>query len=142
MPRKKEDRHDAAHIARRLGQRLRVLRKAAQMTQAKVSDAIGLTTEAFARIERGISLPSYPTLMRICSALGTTPNVLLTDVRDDLPEYALGGEPGQEEVPQAEIAALVYDLRSLDPRVVRDLGRVVKTMRDLLASAGSGARVA
>ena len=121
MPRKKEDRADATRIAKRLGQRLRLLRKATQLTQEKVSDLIGLTTEAYARIERGISLPSYPTMMRICGALGTCPDVLLTEMKEELDGYDVSAADADDP---GDLAALVYDLKRMDPRLVRDLSLI------------------
>ena len=119
MPRKKEDRAQAQRIAQRLGSRLRGLRKSGHRTQDDVSTAIGLTTEAYARIERGLSLPSFPTLMRICTALDTRPDLLLLEeaVHD-----------GSEDV-TSELAALNGELRHLDVKVVRDISRLARTLR-------------
>lgn len=120
MPRKKEDRADAQRIAQRLGLRLRGMRKAGHRTQDDVSSAIGLTTEAYARIERGLSLPSFPTLMRLCTALETRPDVLLLDEPMR--------EQGAEDV-TTELAALNGELRHLDVKVVRDISRLARTLR-------------
>lgn len=120
MPRKKEDRAQAQRIAQRLGSRLRGLRKTGHRTQDDVSTAIGLTTEAYARIERGLSLPSFPTLMRICTALETRPDLLLLE------------EISQESVSEdvtSELAALNGELRHLDVKVVRDISRLARTLR-------------
>lgn len=120
MPRKKEDRAQAQKIAARLGTRVRALRKVTHRTQDEVSGAVGLTTEAYARIERGLSLPSFPTLLRLCSALETRPDVLLLD------EPTL--ESGSADV-TSELAALNGELRHLDVKVVRDIGRLARTLR-------------
>ena len=120
MPRKKEDRAQAQRIAQRLGTRLRGMRKAGHRTQDEVSSAIGLTTEAYARIERGLSLPSFPTLMRLCTALETRPDVLLLE--------DLSHDTSTEDV-STELAALNGELRHLDVKVVRDISRLARTLR-------------
>ena len=120
MPRKKEDRAHAQQISQRLGGRVRQLRKTLHRTQDEVSNSVGLTTEAYARIERGLSLPSFPTLMRLCAALETRPDALLLEerVQDTLaPDVS------------AEIAALNGELRHLDVKVVRDISRLARTLR-------------
>lgn len=120
MPRKKEDRAQAQHIAQRIGSRLRGMRKSGHRTQDDVSSAIGLTTEAYARIERGLSLPSFPTLMRLCVALDTRPDLLLLDT--------LPADVAAHEV-STELAALHGELRHLDVKVVRDISRLARTLR-------------
>ena len=120
MPRKKEDRVHAQRIAQRVGSRLRSLRRASHRTQDEISNAIGLTTEAYARIERGLSLPSFPTFLRLCAALETRPDVLLLE---DVQAGVVG-----EDV-SSELAALSGELRHLDVKVVRDIGRLARTLR-------------
>ncbi len=120
MPRKKEDRAQAQRIAQRLGGRLRGMRKASHRTQDEISTAIGLTTEAYARIERGLSLPSFPTLMRLCTALDTRPDALLLE--------DAGHDGGSADV-SSELAVLNGELRHLDVKVVRDISRLARTLR-------------
>ena len=130
MPRRQEDRHDAVRIAKRVGTRLRLMRKKLHWTQDDVSERIGLTSEAYARIERGHSLPSFPTFLRLCATMHTRPDVLLVDANDEL--KAVGAEGGDESAATHEdIASLVFDLRQLDPRIVRDVGHLVRTFRDV-----------
>ena len=120
MPRKKEDRAQAQRIAQRLGTRLRGMRKSGHRTQDEVSSSIGLTTEAYARIERGLSLPSFPTLMRLCTALETRPDLLLLE--------EISHDASAEDV-SSELAALNGELRHLDVKVVRDISRLARTLR-------------
>lgn len=94
MPRRPEDRAEAVRIASRLGSRLRVLRASAGWTQDQLSERIGLTAEAYARIERGRSLPSFPTLLRLCDRLNVGPDTLLVAAVDDAPP-APGAELGR-----------------------------------------------
>ncbi|MSP91676.1 MAG: XRE family transcriptional regulator [Myxococcales bacterium] len=83
MPRRPEDRVEAGRIARRLGSRLRAIRLSLHWTQDQLSERIGVTSEAYARIERGLSLPSFPTLMRLCDMLNVGPDTLLVAASDD-----------------------------------------------------------
>jgi transcriptional regulator with XRE-family HTH domain len=56
---------------------LKQARKRAGMTQAEVGEAIGTNPEVYGRMERGIILPSVPTLLRLCMALGSGPHELM-----------------------------------------------------------------
>lgn len=67
MPSKPSDAAAARVLSSRIGGRCRLVREHRGMTQAQVAEKIGLATEAYARIERGLSLPSMTTLVRIAS---------------------------------------------------------------------------
>jgi transcriptional regulator with XRE-family HTH domain len=67
LPSKPTDAAAARVLASRIGGRCRLVREHRGMTQAQVAEKIGLATEAYARIERGLSLPSMTTLVRIAS---------------------------------------------------------------------------
>jgi len=77
MPVKPQDRDEADHLATHLGDCVRELRLAQRLTQRELAERIGLTTQAFARLERGLSLPSFPTLVRLCRVLRTSADHLL-----------------------------------------------------------------
>jgi len=128
MPRRQEDLNDATRISRRLGVRLRLMRKQLRWTQDELSERIGLTAEAYARIERGHSLPSFPTLLRVCRVLQTSPDVLLVDGQDE----GDGADVVTSNETSEHIAALVYDLRHMDVRVVRDVAQLVRTFRGVV----------
>lgn len=61
------------------GARLRALRTAAEMTQAALAEAVGLTANSLARLERGERHPSWDTVVRLAKALGVEPNDFLSD---------------------------------------------------------------
>lgn len=65
-----------------VGAGLRRSRLRLDRTQASVADEIGITVEAYSRVERGRSLPSYPTLIQACAALQITPDQLLLPAAD------------------------------------------------------------
>lgn len=62
-----------------VGNKLLALRKKRGMTQAETAEAAGLSDRAYADIERGAVTMRIDTLLRICDALGITPNDILTD---------------------------------------------------------------
>jgi transcriptional regulator with XRE-family HTH domain len=92
MPRRQGDQEVATEIARSLGRRLRYLRQHSGLTQAVVSSHVSLTPEAYARLERGRSLPSFPTLLRLANSMGVTIDALLGEAQSQLKG---GGEVGQ-----------------------------------------------
>jgi transcriptional regulator with XRE-family HTH domain len=81
MPRRAEDKKEAAEIAWRLGERARTARAKLNLTQEELSERVGVTPEALGRIERGHALPSFPTFQRLAAALGLSANELLTPER-------------------------------------------------------------
>lgn len=56
---------------------LRQARKRAGMTQVEVAAAIGTHPEVYGRMERGSVMPSLPSLLRLCLALGSGPHELM-----------------------------------------------------------------
>lgn len=66
-----------AELTRTIGSAARAARLARQLTQEDAADLIGVSPEFYARIERGRTLPSVPTLVRIASALQVSADALL-----------------------------------------------------------------
>jgi transcriptional regulator with XRE-family HTH domain len=64
-------------LARQIGLAAREARKGRQLTQADVAERIGTSVEFYARLERGGTLPSVPTLRRLAVALATSSDQLL-----------------------------------------------------------------
>ncbi len=77
MPPRPKDAAAARETAERLASALRTRRFDQQLTQGQLADRLDISIEAYARLERGQSLPSFETLLRICTTLGTTPDALL-----------------------------------------------------------------
>lgn len=84
MPRRHGDLEVANAIALSLGRRLRHLRQRAGWTQSHLSGLVSLTPEAYARLERGRSMPSLPTLLRLANVLQVTSDALLSDAQAQL----------------------------------------------------------
>lgn len=114
MPRRASDRDEADEIAKRVGERTRAARTALEITQEELSEKMGITAEALGRIERGVSLPSFPTFMKLCAALGRPPDALLLA---DQPRLA-AAPSSLKKVPKP-IPQLVRSLERLDARQQR-----------------------
>jgi transcriptional regulator with XRE-family HTH domain len=73
-------------LAASLGKAVRVARQQAQMTREQVAHAIELSPLAYARLERGLLIPSVEKLVRLSQLLHTPTDVLLGDVLSQLPQ--------------------------------------------------------
>lgn len=72
-----------------LGKRIRLIRKARHMTQARLAEEVDLSTNYIGYIECNKRTPSLQTLIDICYVLGCTPNDLFEDT---LPERSDSSE--------------------------------------------------
>jgi len=61
-----------------LGRRIRFARCERQLTQAALAEKAGVSTSFIGHIERGSRVVSLDTFVRICTALNTSPNALLS----------------------------------------------------------------
>ncbi len=57
---------------------MRAARKALGATQEDIAEALEISTEVYGRMERGATLPSLPTFVKITKVLGVSPNQLLS----------------------------------------------------------------
>ncbi|MDE6725092.1 MAG: helix-turn-helix domain-containing protein [Ruminiclostridium sp.] len=62
---------------KKLGERIAARRRELGLKQWQVNDMAGLSDKYLSNIERASSVPSVDVLMRLCSALDTTPDALL-----------------------------------------------------------------
>lgn len=60
-----------------LGEALRAARLRAGLQQTEVARLVEISRNAYSRLERGLMLPSVPTLFRLCTVVSATPNELL-----------------------------------------------------------------
>jgi len=70
------------------GMRLQAIRESRDMTQEQLAGKSGLSAHYIGNLEQGIRNPSSTSLLKLCHALGTTPNDLL---QDSLSEEMLKG---------------------------------------------------
>jgi transcriptional regulator with XRE-family HTH domain len=64
-------------LRRSIGIAARAARMSLRMTQAEVANAVDVVPEVYGRIERGMLMPSVPTLVAIAKALRVSPADLL-----------------------------------------------------------------
>jgi transcriptional regulator with XRE-family HTH domain len=67
---------DANALKRSFGRRIRCLRKAGDITQERLAESVGCSTEYISRIERGIVSPSFAVIARLAEALDVQPHAL------------------------------------------------------------------
>ena len=117
-------------LAESIGRAARKARRSLKLTQEDTAERIGVSAEFYARIERGHALPSVPTLVRICAALGVRPDILLNQsivVAGD----GIGADTKSElEAPVSadapEIRRVIRRLRKASPDALRLVTMVLK----------------
>jgi transcriptional regulator with XRE-family HTH domain len=115
------------HLAKSLGDTAREARKREGLTQADVAERIGVATEVYGRLERGLLMPSVPTLRRLCVTLRLAADALLALGPAEPPAWARAAPPPEQEPPQ--LRRLLRHLRKLSPEQLRALGNVAATLR-------------
>ncbi len=63
---------DDSKLATTIGKSARTARTALGLSQADVAEKLGLSLEFVGRIERGVALPSVPTLVSLAKVLGVS----------------------------------------------------------------------
>lgn len=69
---------------RAIGNKMLAIRKKAGLTQSETAEAAGLSDRTYADIERGTVNMRIETVLKICSALNITPDVLFTESNPSL----------------------------------------------------------
>lgn len=78
-----------SEAARILGERVRQHRLKFALSQDDVANLAGLNISNYGKIERGLSNPTFHTVLRIASVLGIDPSVLVEGLgQDTLPPSA------------------------------------------------------
>jgi transcriptional regulator with XRE-family HTH domain len=85
-----------------LGNAAKQARNRAGLTQEEVADGAGVATEVYGRMERGLMLPSVPTLLRLCLTLQSTPDVLMGFAPLPAPRQAHEASPVPPGLPDDE----------------------------------------
>ncbi|MBI5543541.1 MAG: helix-turn-helix transcriptional regulator [Deltaproteobacteria bacterium] len=102
-------------LAMALGDVARAARVRAGLTQADVAERVGIATEVYGRLERGLMLPSVETLRKLSRVLGIAADALL----------GLRGDSGAAEPPatyggeKPEVRRLIRRLKRLDAKQLR-----------------------
>lgn len=114
-------------LSKALGDEARLARQQAGLTQADVAERIGVATEVYGRLERGLLMPSVPTLRRLCVALRLPADVLLSLGKGPHPAWLEPPPLPQNEGPQ--MRRLMRHVRRLGPAQLRALSAVAATLR-------------
>ncbi|MCY1082345.1 helix-turn-helix domain-containing protein [Archangium lansingense] len=113
-------------MSKTLGEVARTARVQARLTQVDVAERIGLATEVYGRLERGLMLPSVPTLWRLCLTLRIPADHLLGFAVESPPQWALTPPAEQDD---AEVRRLMRSVRKLKASHVRTLSLMVAVLR-------------
>lgn len=70
--------HHLSEAARILGERIREQRLTFAISQDDVANLAGMNVSNYGKIERGLSNPTFHTVVRIAAVLGVDPGSLLT----------------------------------------------------------------
>lgn len=101
-------------VKRTVARNLKAAREDCHLTQAEAARIVGMTPQAISNYERGINSVDNKTLLKLCNAYGISPNRVLMDDIDTLPEksntipsnvstdYLLGQEKTSAPLPDAE----------------------------------------
>ena len=114
-------------LAKAMGDTARSARQRDELTQADVAERIGVATEVYGRLERGMLMPSVPTLRRLCVALRMPADTLLALGTSHAPSWAQESGPPVQEDPL--IRRLLRHVRKLTPHQLRALSLVAAVLR-------------
>jgi transcriptional regulator with XRE-family HTH domain len=127
-----------ARLAARLGDAARKARLQARMTQADVAERIGVATEVYGRLERGMMLPSVPTLRKLCATLRVDANELLALDAGEDPRWM--EEVASEDEDSPRLRRLLRILRRMDEAEISAMrviaGSLLKLKEGRAASPG------
>jgi transcriptional regulator with XRE-family HTH domain len=115
-------------LSKALGEAARAARKRGEMTQADVAERIGVATEVYGRLERGLLMPSVPTLRRLCVVLKLPADALLALGTAKAPLWAETLPPPPSQEPP-QMRRLLRHVRKLTPVQLRALSLVAATLR-------------
>lgn len=109
-----------ATLARKIGTAARKARDTLGFSQADAAERIGISPEFYGRIERGVTLPSTPTLVAMAEGLEVSTDVLLG--RTAGKQVSQRAARVVAETP--EVRRLMRRVRNADARTVRLLGEI------------------
>jgi len=118
-------------LARALGATARAARKQAGLTQVDVAGQIVMSSQVYARIERGEMLPSVTTLQELTVALGISADRLLELDHED----RQGVRQRRVQADSREVQQLIHRMRTLDPTGRQLLRLFLAALTRILAHA-------
>jgi transcriptional regulator with XRE-family HTH domain len=133
-----------AVLMKMIGENARKHRIARKLTQADVADAIGLSAEYYARVERGKAMPSIQTLHRMVLCLGSSADMFLGWTKHSDATEQMDGQSGSTALPlQAEarpLRRLLRQLRQASPRARAFVDHVLGEMEYILRDQTGGTK--
>lgn len=112
-------------LSKRLGEVARAARLQAGLTQVDVAERIGMATEVYGRLERGLMLPSVLSLWRLCVTLRIPADHLLGFSSEQPPSWA-PTPPVERE--SAQVRRLMRSVRKLKASQLRTLRLMVASL--------------
>ncbi|WP_257450784.1 helix-turn-helix domain-containing protein [Archangium lipolyticum] len=113
-------------LSKKLGEVARAARVQAGLTQVDVAERIGMAAEVYGRLERGLMLPSVPSLWRLCLTLRIPADHLLGLASEQLPQWAI--EPPAER-DGVQVRRLMRSVRKLKASQLRTLSLMVAALQ-------------
>ncbi|HWN66776.1 MAG TPA: helix-turn-helix domain-containing protein [Haliangium sp.] len=126
-------------LAVTMGQAARQARHARQLTQEQVSEQLGVSSEFYSRIERGLAHPSLETLLRMAEVLGVAVDALLGLDAGHAAARASFPLTSSEDPPV--VRRLAAELQEAAPSTVRLVRAILGELEELEATrrrAGRG----
>ena len=120
-------------LAAVMGHAARQARRARQLTQERVAEQLGVSSEFYSRLERGLAHPSLETLLRMTDVLDVTVDTLL-----GLDGGVAAAAPASFALTSADDAAVVRrlaaELQAAQPSTVRLVRAILGELEDLDAA--------
>jgi transcriptional regulator with XRE-family HTH domain len=113
-------------LSSKLGAVARAARLRAGLTQADVAERLGMATEVYGRLERGLMLPSVLSLWRLCVTLRIPADHLLGLASKKPPPWVLT-PPRERDEPQ--VRRLIRAVRGLKASQLRTLSLMVAALQ-------------
>ena len=126
------------HLAKTIGDAARVARRAHKLTQEDAADAVGVSSEFYARIERGKTLPSVPTLLQLAAALHVSADVLLG--LDGLSDAARAQMSGADSPGTAATRKTVRRILRARPSTIRIVNLLLREVELRAQASGRSKR--
>ena len=112
-----------SQLAKKIGQVARADRVSLGLTQAEAAERIGISNEFYARIERGKTMPSVPTLSKMADALTITVDAMfgrvgLSKAALEPKKLASGASRAKADQDTPELRRAIRRLRNAHPKTV------------------------
>ncbi|MHB8483693.1 MAG: helix-turn-helix domain-containing protein [Nitrospiria bacterium] len=118
-------------VDKKLGKRIKQIRKIGGLTQGNLAEKISLSVEYISRLERGVAQPSFKTLQALAEAL----NVTMKDFMDFTGPVMFKDRKGEAKQRSQYIEAISSELKGME---VRELSAVYEVIKGLIGKHHGG----